>query len=93
MAKKQPKPAKVDAVLAKAQAEAHAEAQRQRDLQTKVYVKKLDGMSHNQLRGELRRSAKDMPGLGAIEALVSLVVFEGTKTLQNPFAKLHAYPR
>ncbi len=58
------------------------------------YRSRVRKMSHRQLRGELRRLAKDpAPGLTAIYGIVFGTILENTKTRENPFAKLQAYPR
>jgi hypothetical protein len=60
----------------------------------KPYHEALRGMSHNQLRGELRRKAKNSSSpLGTIEAIALLAVLENTRSKGNPFAKLEAYMR
>ena len=60
----------------------------------KPYYEILRGMSHNQLRGELKRKAKSSQNiLGAVEAIVLLTVLENTQSKGNPFAKLVAYMR
>ena len=90
---KQKQAADVDAVLAKAQADAKAEAAKQRAADLKAFGQRVKKMTHRQLAGELRRMTKNGPGLNAAEAIVSLIVLENTKTRENPFGKLHAYPR
>ena len=58
------------------------------------YRSRVRKMTHRQLRGELRRLAADPgPGLTAIYGIVFGTVLENTKTRENPFAKLQAYPR
>ena len=60
----------------------------------KPYAEVLRGMSHNQVRGELKRKAKNSQSiLGAIEAVILLAVLENTRSDGNPFAKLEAYMR
>lgn len=60
----------------------------------KSYAEVLKGMSHNQLRGELRSKAKNSQSLlGAVEAIALLIVLENTRSDKNPFAKLEAYMR
>ena len=60
----------------------------------KPYYQILRDMSHNQLRGELRRKAKNSQSiLGAIEAIALLTVLENTRSRSNSFAKLEAYMR
>ncbi len=86
----------VDAVLAKAQADAKAEVAKQKQTDLKAYDKKVKGMSFRQLRGELQQQAKtprDTSFLTSAIASVMLTVLENTKTRENPFAKLNAYPR
>jgi hypothetical protein len=58
------------------------------------YRSRVRKMNHRQLRGELRRLASDpAPGLTAIYGIVFGTILENTKTRENPFAKLQAYPR
>src|SRR5260370_39140538 len=86
----------VDAVLAKAQADAKIEAAKQKQVDLKAYDKKVKGMSFRQLRGELRQQVKfphDTSLLTSAIASIMLTVLENNKTRENPFAKLHAYPR
>lgn len=78
-------------------AELKAEQERLR-----LYGAALPKLSHRQLRGELVRSVKreyagkpPQPQAGLTIALstVLLTVLENTKTLENPWGKLNAYPR
>jgi hypothetical protein len=90
---KQKATVEVDAILAAAQQQAKAEAQKQRAADLKTYGNRVRKMSFRQLRSELRRMVKNDSGLNAAYAVVSLIVLENTKTRENPFAKLEAYPR
>jgi hypothetical protein len=82
------------AALAEKQArEAAAKLERER---IQRYEKSLPKMSFRQLRGELRRNARkpnDGSPLTAGLASVLLTVLDNTKTRENPFGKLEAYPR
>lgn len=94
--KKQKATVEVDAVLQAAEVAAKQEAARQRSADLKAYEKRVKSMSFRQLRGELRQQAKaprDTSLLTAAISAVMLTVLENTKTRENPFAKLQAYPR
>ncbi len=94
--KKQKAATQVDAVLQATEMAAKQEATKQKQADLKMYDKKVKGMSFRQLRSELRQQAKtprDTCLLTAGIASVMLTVLENTKTHENPFAKLNAYPR
>jgi hypothetical protein len=58
--------------------------------------KRLPKMSFRQVRGALKSQAKrpnDGSPLTSAIALTMLTVLDNTKTRENPFAKLQAYPR
>lgn len=100
--KHKPKPKPVVALTSEQEAAAAAEvlarqaaAKLERE-RIERYEASLPGMSFRQIRGELRRNAKkpnDGSLLTAGIAAIMLTVFENTKTKENPFAKLEAYPR
>jgi hypothetical protein len=67
-----------------------------------LYGATLPKLSFRQLRGELVRTIKrehsgkppePQAGLTIAFASVLLTVLENTKTVENPWAKLHSYPR
>lgn len=102
-----PKPAPVAspeemaaALVAKAKAEAEAKAERER---LELYFKMLPKLSHNQLRGELRRTVRresvkegnkriPVAGLTIAFATVLSAVLDNTKTKDNPKGRLNSYP-
>ncbi len=55
------------------------------------YGVRLDGMTDRQLKGELRRAAKQ-EGLDGALGIALLTIFEDTKTPANPTGRLHSYP-
>jgi rubrerythrin len=61
-----------------------------------IYSVRVEKMTDRQLHSELQRTVKNekgQAGLTAAFGVVLRVVLEGTKTPQNPFGKLQAYPR
>lgn len=66
------------------------------------YGKRVQDMSHRQLRSELKKVLRGehvgrppvpQAGLTIAYSTVLLAVLENTQTKENPFAKLVAYPR
>jgi hypothetical protein len=89
--------AEIRAASEKRVAEAKAERER-----VELFGKAVVKMSDRQLRGELSRAVKreyagkppqPQAGLTILYSTVLLTVLENTKTPQNPWAKLEAYPR
>jgi hypothetical protein len=78
----------------KAAAAAHAEAQKQKSEEIRLYAKRLESMSRNQLRGELKRQMRHNPAQkdAGIELLASLVIFDTTRAPDNPRGKVGVYP-
>lgn len=101
MSEKKSKPKKLAPVLTpEQQAEALADAEkrreeaRKREAELVVYSRRVDRMTHRQLRTELRKRAKAGEGFlcGGLAAILSIVL-ENTRTEENPLARLQAYPR
>lgn len=101
MSEKKSKPKKLAPVLTlEQQAEVLADAEKRRleaknrEAELVAYSRRVDRMSYHQLRTELRKRAKAGEGFlcGGLAAIL-LIVLENTKTVENPFAKLEAYPR
>jgi hypothetical protein len=89
--------AKILAAVLKAQEDAKAERER-----IELFSKSLPKLSHRQLRGELKRAVRreyagkppqPQAGLNIALAAILFTVLENTKTPENPFGKLHSYPR
>lgn len=85
------------ATFEKRQAEEKAERER-----IEIYGKSLSRMPQRQLQGELRRTIRreyagkppqPQAGLTIAFATVLATVLKNTKTRENPFARLSAYPR
>ena len=58
--------------------------------------KMLPKMSFRQVRGELKRQIRkpnDTSPLTSAIAIICLTMLDNTKSVENPFAKLQAYPR
>jgi Ribonuclease G/E len=81
----------------KRQADEKAERER-----VELYGKSLPKLSHRQLAKELKKAVKreyqgkpPQPQAGLNIALASILslVLENTNTPENPFGKLHSYPR
>ena len=101
MSEKKIKPKKLAPVLTlEQQAEALADAEkrreeaRKREAELVIYSRRIDKMPHRQLQIELRKRARAGEGFlcGGLAAILSIVL-ENTKSAENPFAKVDAYPR
>ena len=89
--------AELAVLVKKAEEEKKAEAERVR-----LFNDTVPKMSHRQLRGTLRglikrehigKPPQPVAGLTIALSTVLLTVLENTKTKENPFAKMSAYPR
>jgi len=69
------------------------EAARERERLLVVFEKGLGKMSQRQLQGTLRRFSRDKTDflMGGMACVLSTIL-ANTKTAENPFAKLSAYP-
>jgi len=73
---------------------AHAEAQKQRSEEVRQYGHRLECMSRNQLRGELKRQLKHQPGQkeAGIELLALSIIFDSTRAPDNPKGRVGISP-
>lgn len=78
----------------KAAAAAHAEAQKQKSEEIRQYAKRLESMSRNQLRGELKRQLRHTPSQkeAGLELIALSVIFDTTRAPDNPKGRVGVYP-
>jgi hypothetical protein len=85
--------------IAKVKAQAEAKAERER---VELFARALPKLSHGQLVKELKKAVhreyagkppQPQAGLSIASGAILLTVLENTNTPENPFGRLHSYPR
>lgn len=79
-----------------ARQKARAKEREEDHVRAEAIEKALPKMSFRQVRGALKaqiRKPSDTSPLTSAIALIMLTVLDNTKSRENPFAKLEAYPR